>query len=292
MTPRKLPNFFIVGAPKCGTTSLARYLGSHPHAFITNPKEPCYFSRSLTVDRVQQRANGCHRNLNEYLHLFDGAKERHWLRGDATTRNLRCESALLEIKALFPAARLFVMLRDPTELVPSWHAQKLHEKQEVEHDLEKAWQLEESRRQGMNLPRRLKATDALFYSQVARLGTQVERLLEISPREQVHVIFLDDLRQNPRSVYLGTLEFLGLPDDGRSVFEVHNKRRGSQGGILSAVGLSKLQASTTPISPRFEEELRRHFRGEVDKLERTLARGTTVRLRFPSTVPTANITEL
>src|SRR5258706_8466463 len=113
MTPGKLPNFFIVGAPKCGTTSLARYLGSHPHVFITNPKEPCYFSRSLTVDRVRQRAKGCHRNLNDYLHLFDRAKERHWLRGDATTRNLRCEAALLEIRAFFPEARLIVMLRDP-----------------------------------------------------------------------------------------------------------------------------------------------------------------------------------
>jgi hypothetical protein len=266
------PNFFIIGAPKCGTTSLARYLGAHPQVFVTTPKEPCYFSRSLTTDREQRGSKACHRTLEGYLHLFDRAKEQHRLRGDATTRNLRCEPALLEIKALVPEARLIVMLRDPTEMVPSWHAQKLHERQEVEGDLERAWRLEESRCRGEGLPPRLKATDAFQYSQVAQLGTQVERLLEIFPREQVHAIFMDDLRQDPRSVYLRTLEFLGLADDGRQDFEVHNKRRMSRGGILSAVGLRKSQLPTTRISPQFEAELRRHFVSEVEKLERILGR--------------------
>jgi len=266
------PNFFIIGAPKCGTTSLARYLGGHPHVFVTTPKEPCYFSRSLTTDREQRRSKVCHRTLDGYLHLFDRAKEQHRLRGDATTRNLRCEPALLEIKALVPEARLIVMLRDPAEMVPSWHAQKLHERQEVEGDLEKAWRLEASRRQGESIPPRLKATDAFEYSQVARLGTQVERLLQIFPREQVHVIFMDDLRLDPRGVYLRALEFLGLSDDGRQDFEVHNKRRNSRGGILSAVGLRKSRLPTTTISLQFEDELRRHFVGEVEKLERILGR--------------------
>jgi hypothetical protein len=117
----------------------------------------------------------------------------------------------------------------------------------------------------------LKATDAFQYSQVARLGTQVERLLEIFPREQVHAIFMDDLRQDPRNVYLRTLEFLGLSDDGQQDFEVHNKRRMS-GGILSAVGLRKPQAPIAAISPQFEDELRHHFVGEVEKLERILGR--------------------
>jgi len=266
------PNFFIIGAPKCGTTSLARYLGGHPHVFITTPKEPCYFSRSLTVDRLQRRSKAWDRDLDGYLHLFDRAKEQHRLRGDATTRNLRCEAALLEIRALVPGARLIVMLRDPTEMVPSWHAQKLHERQEIEVDLEKAWRLEESRRRGENLPRRLKATDALLYSRVASLGTQVERLLEIFSREQVHAIFMDDLRRDPRSVYLRTLEFLGLSDDGRQDFEVHNKRRMSGGGILSTFGFRKSPAPTTTVSPQFEVELRRYFVDEVEKLERIFGR--------------------
>ena len=266
------PNFFIIGAPKCGTTSLARYLGGHPHVFMTTPKEPCYFSRSLTAEREQRRSKECHRNLDAYLHLFDRAKEQHWLKGDATTRNLRCEPALLEIKALVPEARLIVMLRNPAEMIPSWHAQKVHERQEVEGDLEKAWRLEESRRRGENLPPRLKATDAFEYSQVARLGTQVEHLLKIFPREQVHAIFMDDLRQDPRSVYLQTLEFLGLSDDGRQDFEVHNKRRMSRGGILSVVGFRKSRLPTTAVSPQFEDELRRHFVNEVEKLERILGR--------------------
>jgi hypothetical protein len=107
---------------------------------------------------------------------------------------------------------------------------------------------------------------------VARLGTQVERLLEIFPREQVHVIFMDDLRKDPRNVYLRTLEFLWLSDDGQQDFEVHNKRRMSRGRILSAVGFRKSRVPITAVSPQFEDELRRHFVGEVEKLEHILGR--------------------
>ena len=41
------PDFFIVGAPKCGTTSLAEYLNSNPRVFVTNPKEPFYFCKDF-----------------------------------------------------------------------------------------------------------------------------------------------------------------------------------------------------------------------------------------------------
>ena len=44
MNKNKIPNFFIVGAPKCGTTALYEYLSSHPDVFLCDPKEPNYFS--------------------------------------------------------------------------------------------------------------------------------------------------------------------------------------------------------------------------------------------------------
>ena len=219
---RKFPNFFIVGAPKCGTTSLARYLESHPQIFVTKPKEPSYFARSLLTDWGARRSAAYQSDWDSYLQLFQPASDKQVRRGEATTRYLRCEAALREIKTSCPEARLIAMLRDPVAMVESWHAQKLWEKQETEPVLERAWRLEESRRRGENLPARLKATDALFYSQVARLGSQVERLLEIFPREQVHLVLLDDLHRDPLQVYRGALQFLGVPYDDRTDFAVHN----------------------------------------------------------------------
>ena len=270
---RKLPNFFIIGAPKCGTTSLARYLESHPEIFVTQPKEPSYFARSLLTDWAKKRAPSYQFDWESYLRLFQAAGDKQVRRGEATTRYLRCEAALQEIKTSCPEARLIAMLRDPVAMVESWHAQKLWEKQETEPVLESAWRLEESRRRGENLPARLKATDALFYSQVAKLGSQVERLLEISPREQVHLILLDDLHRDPLQVYRGALQFLGVPYDERADFAVHNPRRNlTANRVLSALRLVGPRTPTGTISSAFENELRRVFEPEVVKLERILAR--------------------
>jgi hypothetical protein len=270
---RKLPNFFIIGAPKCGTTSLARYLESHPQIFVTNPKEPSYFAQSLLTDWAKKRAPSYQCDLDSYLRLFQAASDKQVRRGEATTRYLRSEAALREIKTLCPEARLIAMLRDPVAMVESWHAQKLWEKQETEPVLERAWRLEESRRRGENLPARLKATDALFYSQVARLGSQLERLLESFPREQVHLILLDDLHRDPLQVYQGALQFLGVPYDERTDFAVHNPRRNlTANRILSAMGLVSPRTPTAKMSSAFGDELRQFFEPEVVKLERILDR--------------------
>ncbi|NJO14781.1 MAG: sulfotransferase [Thioploca sp.] len=59
----KKPNFFIVGAPKCGTTALSEYLSSHPNVFMSYPKEPHYFS----TDMPNKRSSS---SLEDYLQLF------------------------------------------------------------------------------------------------------------------------------------------------------------------------------------------------------------------------------
>lgn len=240
---------------------------------MTRPKEPTYFARSLLTDWGTRRAPSYQFDWDSYLELFQAATDNQVRRGEATTRYLRCEAAQREIKTRCPEARLIAMLRDPVAMVESWHAQKLWEKQETEPVLEKAWRLEESRRRGQNLPARLKATDALFYSQVAGLGSQVERLLEIFPRDQVHLILFDDLQHDPARVYQNVLQFLGVPSDNRTDFGVHNPRRNlTANRILSAMRLVNPRTPAGTMTSAFENELRQFFEPEVLKLERILAR--------------------
>ena len=70
------PDFFIVGAPKCGTTALFRYLTAHPAVFIPEIKEPNYFCTDLPMD-------GRVATLNEYEALFSSAQP-HALTGEAS----------------------------------------------------------------------------------------------------------------------------------------------------------------------------------------------------------------
>jgi hypothetical protein len=72
----KTPNFFILGAPKCGTTSLAAWLAAHPAVYMSPLKEPAYFAADLKVDRPGPQ---------EYRALFSAAGDIHLAVGEAST---------------------------------------------------------------------------------------------------------------------------------------------------------------------------------------------------------------
>jgi len=211
------PNLFIVGAPKCGTTALAHYLGSHPDVFMTRrPKEPFHFSSDL-------HPNSRFRDEADYLGLFAQTSAR--VRGEASTWYLYSQVAAPRIRSFDPDARLIVMFRNPVEMLPSLHAQFRWNEMESEADFARAWRLQDERPQ-----RRF-----LQYRAVASFGEQLERLYSVFPREQVHVVFMQDLRADTLSVYRRTLEFLGLEDDGRETFEVVNARKAPRSRLLHRV---------------------------------------------------------
>lgn len=294
---RRIPDLFLVGAPKAGTTALAQYLSEHPQVFMSEPKEPNYFARHLTVPR-HRRPGTSHTDLEAYLRLFESAGPGHRVLGEASTRYLRSRRALEGIRALSPEARIVVMLRNPVDLVQSWHGQKLYEGQETEEDFERAWRLEGERREGRHLPEGLIARDALFYAKVGSIGTQLERVLELFPAERVKVLFFDDLGADARRVYEDVLGFLGLESDGRTDFPVVNparrltrprlarllQRRPAfvQAGIdavkrrlgLRDLGMSRAiervvatEHRRPPLSPAFRAELVAFFAEEVRKVE-------------------------
>jgi len=212
-----LPNFFIVGAPKCGTTALSVYLGAHPNAFMCVPKEPAYFALDFPAIRVAK-------NWNEYATLFQGADKTHAAVGEASTIYMYSEVAVAELHRKFPSARLLVMLRNPLDLVVSLHGQRLHDCDEDIADFARAWALCEDRRTGSKIPARCRERKTLLYDEAALLGTQLQRLLDIFPKSQVRWWFHEDFAADPARVYREALSFLGLSFDGRNEFPVVNAR--------------------------------------------------------------------
>jgi hypothetical protein len=123
----RLPNFFIIGAAKCGTTELASLLQTHDSIFVPDHKEPCYFAR----DEMHLHAElflsdmpywngpfdwdaGFDSHLREYSRYFANAPA-HALCCDATTEYLPSRRAAGRIRKLIPDAKLIVMLREPTK---------------------------------------------------------------------------------------------------------------------------------------------------------------------------------
>jgi len=213
MTHGRDPNVFVIGAPKAGTTSLARYLGEHPNGFVGYPKEPSYWSRDLA-------ASGAVASIDTRTRYRDVYRSAGSARAvvDASTRYLYSDVAVRDIVDAVPDARFVVILRPPVEVAHAYHMEKVFNCAEDEPDFERAWRLQDRRRAGLDVPTGCPEPRELLYRDVAALGSQLRRADELIPRGRLLVLFHDDLREDPRSLWIELQRFLGLADDGRTEF--------------------------------------------------------------------------
>lgn len=185
---------------------------------MVTPKEPHYFAVDYPGARYVTE-------ICEYERLFARADARHLAAGDASPGYLGSHKAVTLIHAYNPDARLIVTLRNPAELLVSYHSQLLFSLYEDQEDLETAWRLQDERRLGRHIPPYCREPLMLQYREMMCLGDQLQRLLSTFPREQVLIIFYEDFRDRPGAVYQQVLAFIGVPDDGRQEFRVINAKK-------------------------------------------------------------------
>ena len=213
----KLPNLFILGAPKCGTTSFARYLDQHPEIFVSSFKEPHYFN-----------TDSKHRftfSEKQYLEYFKGASSSHKYLVDASVWYLFSDNAVENIMDYNPDAKFIVMLRDPTDMFFSLYQQFLFSGKETLSTPIKAWNWQKRRDEGKDVPLSCYDPNHLQYKKVCSLGDQVEKLLQTVPRSRVHFICFDDLKANPNGVYQKVLGFLNLRSFTLESYKVYNEKK-------------------------------------------------------------------
>jgi hypothetical protein len=196
------PDLFIVGAPKCGTTAMSHYLGSHPDIFMGR-KEMHHFGADLHFGPGFYR-----RDLAAYLAEFAGAGRRA-LVGEASVWYLASTSAAKEIKAFNPDAKIIIMLREPSEAIYSLYAQFLFDGNEWLPTLEAALAAEPVRQTGKMLSRETYLAQGLCYRQSVRFADQVSRYLEAFGSAQVRVVLLEELAANREAAGRALLAFLG-----------------------------------------------------------------------------------
>ena len=216
------PNLFLIGAPKCGTTSMSHYLAQHPDIFMSEKvglKEPNFFNKDHDIHWRRITTE------EEYLALFRNAPRDIRYLGEASALYLYSRVAVKGILQCNPSARFIVMLRNPMELAQSLFNQHLRAKAENTSHFSKAWRLQGPRKSGLaSLPGQWRDAKLLQYGSIAKTGEQVRRLFENVSRRQVHIVIYDDFSSNPRDTYLEVLRFLGLDDDGRREFPVLNRK--------------------------------------------------------------------
>lgn len=197
------PDFFIVGAPKCATSSLHAVLRRHPGVFMCRPKEPHFFSTDLPgLAQVDSQ--------EAYTALFAEAPETALL-GEASAFYLMSSDAPAHIHAANPQARIILSLRNPADAARSWFHQLRDGFREDQALFEEAWDLQIARAGGHRLPTYCPEPRQLQYREVYCYADQVARYLDLFGPDQVLILRFEDISKTPDAVIDRVLNFLDLP---------------------------------------------------------------------------------
>jgi Sulfotransferase family len=207
----RVPDFFIVGHEKCGTTALDLMLKRHPRIFLPEAKEQRFFAPELRARREHPKALDAQRphDFDAYLEVFAGAGPDQ-LVGEASPQYLRSHTAASRIAAAQPGARIVAILREPASFLRSFHLQWVRNNVETERDFRKAIALEPARREGRRIPRRCRVPQTLFYSEHVQYVRQLRRYDDVFAPEQMLVLIFDDFRRDNAATLSTVLSFLGV----------------------------------------------------------------------------------
>jgi Sulfotransferase family len=206
-----MPNFFIVGAQKAGTTSLYHYLNQHPQVYMSPIKEPFFFDHELnSKGEVVRREFEGHRqpprftNIEEYSALFEGARDEKAI-GEATPLYIYAPGTAERIERYAPGAKSIALLRNPADRAYSAFLYAVRMGVEPLTDFAQALREEPFRRRnGWHYVFHYRSR-GLYYQ-------QLKRYYEVFGRERLGVWLYEDMREDPASVARSVFRFLEIYD--------------------------------------------------------------------------------
>jgi len=219
---RHRPNFFLLGAPKCGTSAMRSYLASHPEVFFSIPDEPGYFDRKFRYVNLEECA---YQTLEDYLTLYNGVdSNQHRAIGEGSVYMMYSKDVLDEIMRLSPKAKFIIMLRNPYRAAISMHGENLKSYslgREPKFNFSEAWADLENRNvreiAGVH-PLRFRY-DILF-----SYNRHVQVAKEIIEERNLKVILYDDFKADNLLVAKAVYEYLGVSKDFEPAISITNER--------------------------------------------------------------------
>ncbi|MCS3700191.1 hypothetical protein GGQ20_001500 [Salinibacter ruber] len=203
------PDFLIVGAPKCATTSLAHYLGEHEKIFIPTEGEPHFYTYV-----AEERPHWGVGSVEDYVRLFEDADSEQ-LYGEKSTWYLYSSTAAEQIQKYAPDTKCIALLRQPVDRAYS------HWSFRIQNDWETL-----GFREAIAAEQERIENGAFWGTHYMHAGRYHEQLLRFYDRlgpEQVLVLWFEDLARDSAAVVREALSFLGLaPNDSSGTDEAHN----------------------------------------------------------------------
>jgi hypothetical protein len=215
------PNFFIVGAPKCGTTALFRFLENHPQVFLSDPKEVNFFSKKELEEQRLYYQDFKPKNENEYLNLFKNVDTQQKIIGEASVSYLYYPEVAGRIHSFNPDSKIVILLRDP--VARAWSHYLMDKRLGlVKKELMEIFQSGE-------------AIDRLNFQQYFLLGnyaSQVEKYLDLFGKKNVKIFFTEELKSNRNNTIQKLYRFLGIQNFELTEDIKHNAYKEPKGFFL------------------------------------------------------------
>jgi len=255
----KWPNFFIVGAPKAGTTSLYEYLKNINEIYFPKIKEPHYFSQTVVPENHYITPV---RDKKEYLKLYENVDFK--ILGDASVYYLSDPETPTLIHNVSPNARIIISLRDPVERVYSHHLMQTNNfwLQTSFHD-----QLKKEMKHSIPFGKpsiRLEA--GLYYE-------NVKRYLDIFGKSQVKILIFEEWIKNIEKTFQEILNFLGLTVSQIDFNDIPYNEYKTLGKIskqiLKSKRISKIAKATLTKSQRDSLRNKLYKKGKKPNMDET-----------------------
>lgn len=224
---KKKVNLFIIGAPKCGTTSLYSYLAQHEKISGGKAKEPHYFNSDFPNFRWFH-------SLSEYEnnYLLNNSSDYYI---DSSVMYLYSNNAIENIYNYNPNAKIIIMVRELTDFYLSFHNQNLYNLDENLECPNEAWRVQKDRFNGNNIPSNCREKKFLHYSNCLDFKLHIEKVCKVFPSEQIVVIPFD-LWKNNVAVYQDYLiNWLCLEKKNDFNFIKQNSKRKHRFNFISAL---------------------------------------------------------
>lgn len=227
-----LPRFiFIVGAPRCGTTTLAAYLKDHPRICYPLVKEPHFFLQHdvRALDGRALRDITEREYLDRYYAQCDSSRDTGV---DGSVSYLYAPEHLVPALALWPDAKFVIALRDPMTMLPSLHGRLKYTGDETIETFEDAWAAIPDRVAGKRIPRSCLDPRWLRYDEAGKFGSYVEAFFDQIGRERCFISLFDDLVADPEGQYRAMCAFAGIEPFAATDFSPRRESRGVRYGWL------------------------------------------------------------
>jgi hypothetical protein len=214
LSQMRVPDFFIVGSPKTGTTALYEMLRERPRIYLPQLKEPRFLAADMQPRRGHERGPqelGYPTTLHEYLTLFSEATPDQRV-GEASAFYLWSHTAAENIAGLQPDARIVAILREPASFLRSLHLLFVRWGVESEKDFRRAISLEAPRREGKHIPRHSHRPSLLQYSDHVRYVAQLQRYRTRFAEDRMLVLIYEDFHRDNEATVRQVLRFLDAED--------------------------------------------------------------------------------